>query len=153
MGQAYTLNLKSCEICGGIPISQGKISYSCCAATSEALDAIIYRFPNPDVVERQFIDWLSSGAGYYKACAAIYYAYDCRKHWQFGLSVGLLKLAIRQLKRIGTYNNKNGRVNVMSKNLERLVETIRNSWAKQNDMNTIQHVPQTTNTRNFICDL
>jgi len=129
LGQVYAIIASKGERDGTGKSALAKICYTASTTFQTAFDAI--KAVNPaDALHRQFSDWIEQMTALYHAYACALFAVAQKSKDEDGLAIGLIRLALKEVKKVDNLYPKNARPNAAIAELIKKLEPLDKKWSE-----------------------
>ena len=149
LGQVYAIIASKGERDGTSKSALAKICYTASTTFQTALDAIKTATP-ADAFHRQYMDWIEQLAALYHAYACVLFAFAQKQKEEDGMAIGLLRLAMDEIKKVDNLYPKNERPNTAIKVLLEKLEPLNKKWSEENSMLNCKPIADHTEANRFI---
>lgn len=131
LGQVYAIIASKGERDGTGKSALAKVCYTASTTFQTAFDAIKAATP-ADAFHRQYSDWIEQMAALYHAYSCALFALAQKQKEEDGMAIGLIRLAIKEAKKVQNLYPKNARPNAAIDELIKKLEPIDKKWSEEN---------------------
>ena len=149
LGQVYAIIAAKGERDGTSKSALAKICYTASTSFQTALDAIKTATPD-DAFHRQYAFWIEQMAALYHAYACVLFAFAQKQKEEDGMAIGLIRLAMNEIKKVDNLYPKNERPNTAIRVLLEKLEPINKKWSDDNSFLNCKPIADETEGNRFI---
>jgi len=149
LGEMYSIIAAKGEKDGTSKSALGKVTYTSSTTFQTALDAL-HSYGPQNVIHQQYDFWLQQLIALFHGYSCAFFAFAQKQKEEVGMSIGLLRLAIKETQKVEKLYKKN---ELPQKAINSLIEQLQpydSKWSEDNFIMACKPIADETTTNRFI---